>query len=290
MATFVANTHANLGSLVSLLAGLRHGKIDTATETSTEFHLNLGHHYSFDVQGSGFVYDANGVLDTTMGTVTSFALFKGAGVDPLFSISDLSVSPSTLLGHTDSPFAVVKALFSGDDTITGSGKSDTLYGFDGNDAISGGAGHDRLFGGDGNDNLNGGDGHDHLWGGAGDDVLNGGAGHDYLRGGAGADTFVFDSALTGKHSDVDRVVDFKVGEDKVNLDHDVFQAIPVGDLAADAFHVGTKAETADQHIIYNDHSGVLYYDADGSGAGAAVAFAKLAHHLALTEKDFLIIA
>ena len=35
--------------------------------------------------------------------------------------------------------------------------------------------------------------------------------------------------------------------------------------------------------------GVLYYDADGTGKGASVAFATISKNLALTNKDFFVI-
>jgi hypothetical protein len=40
-----------------------------------------------------------------------------------------------------------------DDTITGNGRSNSLWGFDGSDTIRGGAGADYLYGGNGDDTL-----------------------------------------------------------------------------------------------------------------------------------------
>lgn len=75
-----------------------------------------------------------------------------------------------------------------------------------------GAGGGRLAGGDGDDVLAGGGGADRLEGGAGADILLDGGGADTLRGGAGADVFVFvqDGAT-------DRIVDFTLGEDRLDL-------------------------------------------------------------------------
>ena len=59
----------------------------------------------------------------------------------------------------------------------------------------------------------GGGGRDRLFGGDGDDHLDGGPGRDKLIGGAGADTFIFRS-----NSNLDRVLDFEIGTDVVDVD------------------------------------------------------------------------
>lgn len=48
-------------------------------------------------------------------------------------------------------------------------------------------------------------------------------------------------------------------------------------------------EDADDHIIYNDVTGALSFDVDGTGAAAAVQFATLSAGLALTNSDFLVV-
>ena len=42
-------------------------------------------------------------------------------------------------------------------------------------------------------------------------------------------------------------------------------------------------------MLYDKKTGILSYDADGSGRGKAVEFAKLAKNLKMTEKDFFVI-
>ena len=51
----------------------------------------------------------------------------------------------------------------------------------------------------------------------------------------------------------------------------------------------TQGTTAISHLIYNSTSGVLYYDADGNAAGAAVKVAILGTHPTLVASDILII-
>ncbi len=85
---------------------------------------------------------------------------------------------------------------SGDDTITGNGKDNTLEGGDGSDklygrageyTLKGNAGDDTLRGHDGNDDLQGGAGSDNITGGNGNDRINGGRGNDWIHGDAGDD-------------------------------------------------------------------------------------------------------
>jgi len=62
-----------------------------------------------------------------------------------------------------------------------------------------------------------------------------------------------------------------------------------GALPASAFHVGNAATDEDQRIIYDQTTGNLYYDADGSGGGAAILFATLHGAPAITASDFQVI-
>lgn len=70
----------------------------------------------------------------------------------------------------------------------------------------------------------------------------------------------------------------------------LFNALtPVGTLAASAFWVGSAAHLASDRIIYNSATGGLFYDADGTGAAAAVRFATVGTGLGLTNADFVVI-
>lgn len=100
----------------------------------------------------------------------------------------------------------------GDDDIYGGKSNDRLFGGLGEDELYGGSGNDRLDGGDDADILDGGGQRDVLFGVNGDDIIIGGKGNDRMTGGAGADTFVF-SGVTNN----DRILDFEVGVDKIDL-------------------------------------------------------------------------
>jgi Ca2+-binding RTX toxin-like protein len=182
-------------------------------------------------------------------------------------------------------------------TINGETGNDWLLGNSGGDRLFGGSGNDRLKGYGGNDYLSGGNNNDHLYGGRGNDKLLGGSGHDYLRGefgkdtltgGSGNDRFVFDVAPT--KSNVDTITDFSVKYDSIQLAASVFtKAGSKGSLKAKAFWSGSAAHDRDDRVIYNDETGYLYYDPDGTGGASQKMIAKLSKDLAITHKDFFII-
>lgn len=186
--------------------------------------------------------------------------------------------------------------------------NDYLSGFCRNDAFSGGAGHDTLNGGEGDDHLDGGLGVDLLSGGAGNDTLMGaggadrlagGLGNDVLTGGAGKDTFVFDTRLgtakTDRMVNFDTIRDFSTKDDSLWLDNAIFKKlgkgseVKPGKLNKSFFTLGANAKDKNDYVIYNKKTGVLSYDADGSGKGQAVEFAQLKKGLAVDYKDFFII-
>jgi serralysin len=162
--------------------------------------------------------------------------------------------------------------------VNGTGQNDKIILGAGADTANGGAGIDVLFGMNGADILRGNEGADSLYGGLGADIL---------VGGAGADTFMFNTALGA--GEVDRIYDFEVPADTILLNNAIFRSLADGGLAAGAFVTGTRALQADDRIIYNKTTGDIAYDADGSGAGAAVLFAKVNAGLALTSADFIIV-
>jgi len=122
----------------------------------------------------------------------------------------------------------------------------------------------------------------------GANVLNGDGGADVLLGFGGADMFAFTTAAAAGNADY--IADFLSGTDKLALDDAIFQGIGTpGSFNANAFVAGTAAADADDRIIYNAANGQLLYDADGSGAGAAVLLATLQGNPALTVSDFQVI-
>ncbi|HMO47622.1 MAG TPA: calcium-binding protein [Rubrivivax sp.] len=172
---------------------------------------------------------------------------------------------------------VEKLVLTGSGAINGAGN--TLA-----NTITGNSANNLLAGGSGNDTLSGG---------AGNDTLVGGNGNDSLSGGTGLDVFRFNTALSAT-SNVDRIVDFIVADDTIQLDNAVFSSLTTtGSLGPGQLRAGagvTRAADANDFVLYNASTGALYYDADGSGAASApLQFATLGTGLALTAADFYVI-
>jgi serralysin len=129
-----------------------------------------------------------------------------------------------------------------------------------------------------------------LVGGAGDDVLDGGGGRDTLIGGAGTDEFRFTTAISAS-GNLDTITDFRVFDgDKLVLDDTIFSALSGGVSAGNlATNTTGRAADSDDYLIFNSSTKTLFYDADGSGSGAAVAFAVLTGVNTLRYDDIVII-
>lgn len=127
-----------------------------------------------------------------------------------------------------------------------------------------------------------------LVGSSGNNILDARGGIDILTGRGGQDQFRFTTPLGP--GNVDTITDFNPLQDSIALSRAVFGAAgPAGALNPDAFVVGQQASEADDRIIYDSSTGNLFYDADGTGAGAAMLFAKLPNLPELTSTDFLIL-
>jgi Ca2+-binding RTX toxin-like protein len=176
--------------------------------------------------------------------------------------------------------------------INGTTGNDTLTGGAGNDTINGNAGADLLQGLGGNDSLLGAAGWDTLQGGDGDDWLQPGAWSDTVTGGAGSDSFVW--AESGNNTR-DTVTDFVSGTDEVLLDNASMAALganaswAAGDARFWAAAGATSGHDADDRLVYNTSNGNLYYDADGSGAGAAQVIATFQGGVVISASDITVI-
>ncbi|MFD0461714.1 polysaccharide lyase family 7 protein [Microvirga aerilata] len=145
-------------------------------------------------------------------------------------------------------------------TLTGTSAANSLTGTSANDLINGGAGDDKIWAKNGS---------------------------DVLIGGAGKDTFTFDTKPGS--SNVDMIVDFNVADDTIRLNDTVFTKLKYGQLSSSSFVTGDKALDAGDRIVFNDKTGALSYDADGTGSAAAVQFAMIENLAKLTASDFIVI-
>jgi Ca2+-binding RTX toxin-like protein len=147
---------------------------------------------------------------------------------------------------------------------------------------------ENVIGGSGNDTLTGDTFANTLSGGIGNDRLNGLTGSDVLDGGAGLDRFYFTTALGP--TNVDTVRGFETGTDKIHLARAIFTNFSgqgAGTLSSNFFALEFAAD-ADDFIIYDPFNDTLYYDADGSGAGAEIVVARVLTGGVLSASDFVL--
>ena len=166
-----------------------------------------------------------------------------------------------------------KTLTMGNDRFQGTRAAEFVLGLEGQDRLSGGSGNDTLQGNEGADILRGNSGNDLLVGGSQADTLIGGMGKDRLVGGAGPDQFIFMSPLHG----TDQISDFSVSEDHLLFSRDRFglsksQSVP---LFKNQLTLGSQATRRTHRFIYDDQSGTLLFDRDGSRQKEAIAIAIL---------------
>jgi Ca2+-binding RTX toxin-like protein len=259
--------------------------------------------------------DAGGGFDYVVAS-SDYALNFGAEIELLGTVDNAGLGNFTLTGNNFTQIIIGNA---GDNVLNGGGGgADILNGLAGNDTLfvdaddivreEVGNGYDYVVvkssyalnagaeielmtttdnAGTSAFNLTGNEFANIIQGNAGANVLNGGLGADRLVGLGGADSFAFTTTLG--NGNVDTLTDFAHGTDKILLDHAVFAGLSAGALGAGAFVTGSAAADGDDRIIYNSTTGALFFDADGSGSGAAVQFATLQPGLGLGAADFQVI-
>lgn len=261
---------------------------DITSIVAKRFGAYVGY-YSFNTDGTMFVIRSTttiGADGLPVATVVGWDQYNGADILQSGTTS-LPLQPFLDMMNSRNPSST-KAfawLMGTDDTLTGSTSADLMKGLGGNDTLSGDLGNDRLWGGTGNDLLQGDQGRDVLQGQAGNDTLVGGLGKDAMTGGAGADVFVFHNAAEGG----DTITDFTAGVDHISLDSAGFSLTALVDGTNFLTGPGVVATSAAPTLLYDSASGVLSYDADGTGAQAAVTLATLTGHPTVSLTDFWLI-
>ncbi|MEH2039818.1 MAG: calcium-binding protein [Nostoc sp.] len=120
-----------------------------------------------------------------------------------------------------------------------------------------------------------------------DDLIVGGNGDDTLNGGGGTDTFAFNSFDEG----IDRIDDFNTTNELIRVSVAGFGGgLSPGLLSINQFKIGASASTSTQRFIYNDVTGALFFDQDGSASAfTQVQFAQLSAGLSLTKNNFVVV-
>jgi Ca2+-binding RTX toxin-like protein len=123
---------------------------------------------------------------------------------------------------------------------------------------------------------------DDLSGLSGNDILIGGSGADILQGGTGSDQFRYIGGETG----LDRILDFQPDTDKIALMGTAFIHTARVDFISNAAPAPT---TTNSTFLYNVNNGIIFFDADGTGAAAAVQLAQLNVGQVLSAGDFIFV-
>jgi Ca2+-binding RTX toxin-like protein len=142
--------------------------------------------------------------------------------------------------------------------------------------------------------ITGNTGINHITGTAFDDTIAGRGGNDVLTGGDGADAFLFNVTANTK-TNFDTITDFTGGTDTLQFSKAIFKGLGLvaGPLSDAQFWTaaGGVAHDLDDRIIYDSATGIVWYDADGTGRAAKVAVAVLGTttHPDLHFSDILIV-
>ena len=280
--------------------------------------VGLGSNDWYFVDSAGdLVYEAAGGGYDRVFARASYHLNASAQVEVLATYDESKSDAIDLTGNELDNVVVGNA---GSNRLEGGGGSDDLIGLGGDDRYyvdsndhvyeSAGGGNDRVFASTSytlragsevetlstTDNaghtaldLTGNELSQAIYGNDAPNVLDGKGGADDLIGFGGNDIFAFTSAIGPGTGNVDQIYGFVSGVDRVALDDAVFTGLATGTLAASAFVTGTAAQDADDRIVFNAATGQLFFDADGSGAGAAIHFATLTGGVTITAADFVVV-
>lgn len=242
--------------------------------TGSTFVENLRLNSSNTINGTGnalnntiYASAGNNIIDGLGGLDTVSYGYATAGVS--IDLRNTTATQATVSSGSD----FIKNM----ENIAGSNFNDSLRGNLGANILAGSGGSDTLYGYENND------------------LLLGGAGNDILYGGAGNDLFRFDAALsTATVTNLDQIKDFSAADDSIQLENSIFRSLGItmtGTINSAYFKANTTglASDSNDYIIYETDTGKLFYDTNGSGAGASIQIALIGTNTALTANDFILV-
>ena len=244
--------------------------------------------------------DGGKSTDTIIGSAAADTIIGGEGADNLSG------------GNGDDTFIVIGS--SGIDTIDGGAGNDAIVASESNFAIQwgtfstveviSGGGFDkvRIGGSSSGDTINlsgytvtgiaaieGGKGNDMITGSVAADTIIGGEGGDLLTGGAGADVFDFNLVTESRGSEIDRISDFGLGLDKIDLSSIDGNSGLLGNQVFSFIGTGVFTNLAGQlRADTTTISGVTRVLGDTDGNGLADLEIHLTGTLALAATDFVL--
>ena len=144
------------------------------------------------------------------------------------------------------------------------------------------------------ENIKGTDFEDRLTGNSENNILTGGDGSDTLTGGGGADSFIYNNPNQGS----DFIADFSI-DDRFIISASGFEGGLVAGVdlseteASTGVFVSSSAPTSlgnSANFLYENDTGILSYDRDGSGSAVASTIAVLPDLPELSSEQFTIVA
>jgi Ca2+-binding RTX toxin-like protein len=277
----------------------------------------------YDTSTAELFYDPDGTGAQAAVQIATLQHWTSGSPIATLQATDIAVDNGTASGQVINGTSGDDTLAdtSGNDTINGLAGNDTFnVGTGGNDVVNGGDGRDSLqfmtatgavavdfvagvagttsftsiekvVTGSFNDQITGNAAAQNISTRAGADTLAGGGGVDTLWGGSGADTFVFRETGT---ANADTIGDWTSGSDELALDNAAMAALGAdgdfvtGDARFWASSTGL-AHDANDRVIYNTSTRGLYYDADGTGSGAAQLIATVQSGATIAATDIVVI-
>jgi Ca2+-binding RTX toxin-like protein len=248
----VAPGGANADRLMDFTSGVDTVRLDgsalSGVGTSGRFAAGDVRFYAATGAANGHDADDRVIYNTSTGDLYYDADGSGSGLAQL--IATLNAAPSLAASDLE----VVNGTATPSPTPTPTAAGQSISGTSGNDTLVGGGGNDTIFGNSGND-----------W-------LEGRGGNDQLSGGSGQDSYVFREFGS---QNADTLANFDSGWDFLGFDGAAFSALggaghfAAGDARFYAAAGASAGHDADDRMVFNSSTGQLYYDADGSGSGAA---------------------
>lgn len=281
MVAFVATKSVDMGNLAELGLFSKFSQLNTPSITdSSSFKATKGG-VSLFVTGDHMTCILKQPTSGTMDGVT-----VSVNGQARYAVNNMGLNFGKIQKYFSGNFE--SKLFKGADLITGSNAADQLQGYNGNDKITARDGNDSVAGGVGNDRIDGSAGNDYLNGNAGNDTLDGGGGKDTLTGGGGRDSFLFDNGLSSRN--YDKITDFTVGKDTIELAASVFNGIGSKGVLSSKHYVDASDYAGQKKVIvYFQVTGEIAYDANGGKLKDAVKFAKVTPGLDLEHTDFFVV-
>jgi Ca2+-binding RTX toxin-like protein len=232
-----------------------YGYVDYAT--SSAISISSGSYTG--IYSGSFKYSKTGSVSGKLNSYEQFSngVSLGTGQNLNFNAAT-AYNYIQILGDAQ---AFTELLLKGNDTIYGSGYSDTLLGYKGNDTLYGYGGDDLIYGGIGNDKIYGGDGNDILLGDSGNDVIYTGNGENYVDGGDGNDKIYGDDGrnilLGGNGNDT-----IMGGSSGNTLSGGLGKDTITGGASQDQFSFYSAASKANQDTIkgFQDGSDIIFLD------------------------------